>query len=252
MREKKPGVRIFQEKQFWCRRIRSEPQKERKRERGVIRKCDCLYHIRKLNYAWGFNLHFIFSCRRRICSVKCRSRRSRIDTETLLIVTSCRWQAPWWTTQWPGANAAQGPVVSAQQHRRRRRRRKKKKCPSDSAESASMQPGTMCWIGSLYISLPFGHSNATLPYEGSSTRSTCSKQNATGDQLQRPPSGSDCFSDRHSHLQERGGRKRVRSGGGRERRGVSINCSAEVQTIKQLVGDFDSLRRTSPNWQQGN
>lgn len=94
-----------------------------------------------------------------------------------------------------------------------------------SAESSSMQPGTMCWIGSLYISLPFGHSNATLPYEGSSTRSTCSKQNAIGDQLQRPPSSSDCFSDRHSRLQEEG-----------ERRG-SINCYAWVQTIIQPAGD---------------
>lgn len=31
--------------------------------------------------------------------------------------------------------------------------------------------------------MPFGRSNATLPYEGASARSTCSEQNATGDQL---------------------------------------------------------------------
>lgn len=67
------------------------------------------------------------------------------------------------------------------------------------------RPGTMCWIGSLFINLPFGrgrHSNATLPYEGTSTHSTCSKQNAIRDQLQpRGPwtvPSSDCFSNRHS------------------------------------------------------
>lgn len=58
----------------------------------------------------------------------------------------------------------------------------KKRGPAETAP----QPGTMCWTGSLYISLPFGPSNATLPYEGSSSRSTCSKQNAIGAQPPRP------------------------------------------------------------------
>lgn len=87
---------------------------------------------------------------------------------------------------------------------------KNKSCrsPSDSGESAAMQSWTMCWIGSLYISLPFGHSNATLPYEGTSTRSTCSKQNTIGDRLQRnPPTPSpspDCLRQTLSLTRERG------------------------------------------------
>lgn len=94
------------------------------------------------------------------------------------------------------------PVVKADSHRRGGGEKKAAGLPSDSGESAAMQSWTMCWIGSLYISLPFGPSNATLPYEGTSTRTTCSKQNTTGDRLQRTPPSSDCFSDRHSHLQE--------------------------------------------------
>lgn len=123
-----------------------------------------------------------------------------------------------------------------------RRNEKRKSCrsPTDSGESAAMQSGTMCWIGSLYISLPFGHSNATLPYEGTSTRSTCSKQNAIGDQLQRPPLLGLFFRQTLSRTRE----------GGR----WSINCSDRVQTIKQLVGNCDLLPRpvwAGPNRQLG-
>ena len=121
------------------------------------------------------------------------------------------------TAQWPAAVfrlvrllSARIPTEAEEEEEKEEEggwEKKENRCrsPSDSAESATMQPGTMCWIGSLYISLPFGHSNATLPYEGTSTRSTCSKQNAIGDQLLRAPPCSDCFSDRHSHLQEGGG-----------------------------------------------
>lgn len=122
-----------------------------------------------------------------------------------VMVISRRWQNPNGAHGDRPLSSARIPTEGEAEEEKKKRKKGLQVSPSDSGESATVQPGTMCWIGSLYISLPFGHSNATLPYEGTSTRSTCSKQNAIGDQLQRPPSCSDCFSDRHSHLQDRGG-----------------------------------------------
>lgn len=153
----------------------------------------------------------------------------------LIIEISCCWQAP----SGPHGDRPLYSALSASCQRgspQKKKEKKKKSCrsPSDSGESLTMQPGTMCWIGSLYISLPFGHSNATLPYEGTSTRSTCSKQNAIGDQLRRPPLPQPppllgLFFRQTLSLTREGGC-------------CSINCSTRVQTIKQLVGNCDLLQ----------
>ena len=95
----------------------------------------------------------------------------------------------------PGVRGRSSQENREEKEKRRRRRRKGQSCRSpprrEGADTCS--PGTMCWIGSLYISLPFGLAKAPLPYEGAATRSTCSKQNATGDQLQRPPPPPPCL-----------------------------------------------------------
>lgn len=125
----------------------------------------------------------------------------RLHARLIVVISCCCW--------------AHGDCPSPQ----KQRERKKAAGLPETAEAA--RDNVLNW--QPIYNLPFGRSNATLPYEGTSTRSTCSKQNAIRDQLQRTPTPtprSDCFSDRRSHVQEGGG---------------SINCSRQLNNLLEIV-----------------